>query len=167
MERAVFPGLLSNGKALYGYASNAYWMDIGTPHRYLRGTWDILEGKVEQVSEANRELEAFSYSVAHASSGEVHKVLDESTPTFFESGNGRVNWRYLPATNEMIWFSEQDNWGQLYLHDGDTGKLKNKITSGEGNVTQLLREARSLDRDACAFDRALLLHGSRICDRAG
>ena len=61
------------------------------------------------------------------------------SPTFFESGNGRVNWRYLPASNEVIWFSERDNWGQLYLYDLQTGKLKNQITSGDGNVTQLLR----------------------------
>src|SRR5439155_16888161 len=57
----------------------------------------------------------------------------------FESGNGRVNWRYLAASNEVIWFSERDNWGQLYLYDLQTGKLKHQITSGDGNVTQLLR----------------------------
>jgi hypothetical protein len=49
-----------------------------------------------------------------------------------------VNWRYLPNSNEVIWFSERDNWGQLYLHDL-TGKLKNPITTGEGNVTRILR----------------------------
>ena len=36
-------------------------------------------------------------------------------------------------------FRERDNWGQLYLYDSETGKLKNQITTGEGNVTQLLR----------------------------
>ena len=39
----------------------------------------------------------------------------------------------------MIWFSQRDNWGHLYLYDLQTGKLKQPITSGEGNVTQLLR----------------------------
>ena len=51
----------------------------------------------------------------------------------------RVNWRYLPKSNEVLWFSERDNWGHLYLYDSTTGKLKNRITTGEGNVTQLLR----------------------------
>ena len=64
---------------------------------------------------------------------------EETVSTFYESGNGRVNWRYLPATNEVIWFSERDNWGQLYLYDLQTGKLKHQITSGEGNITQLVR----------------------------
>jgi dipeptidyl aminopeptidase/acylaminoacyl peptidase len=39
----------------------------------------------------------------------------------------------------VIWFSERDNWGHLYLHDLKTGREKNPITSGNGNVTQLLR----------------------------
>jgi dipeptidyl aminopeptidase/acylaminoacyl peptidase len=77
--------------------------------------------------------------VADAATGEVRDVLEETVSTFFESGNGAVNWRYLPASNEIIWFSERDNWGQLYLYDLETGKLKNQITTGEGNVTQLLR----------------------------
>ena len=74
---------------------------------------------------------------ADPSSGDVRDVLDETVKTFFESGNGRVNWRYLPASNEVIWFSERDNWGQLYLYDLQTRTLKHPITSGIGNVTQL------------------------------
>ena len=77
--------------------------------------------------------------VADPATGEVRDVLAETVSTFFESGNGRVNWRYLPASNEVIWFSERDNWGQLYLYDLQSGKVKRQITSGEGNVTQLVR----------------------------
>ena len=76
--------------------------------------------------------------VADPASGNVRDVLEETVKTFFESGNGRVNWRYLPASNEVIWFSERDNWGQLYLYDLQTGTLKRQITTGVGNVTQLL-----------------------------
>src|SRR5262249_37319692 len=46
---------------------------------------------------------------------------------------------YLPSSNEVIWFSERDNWGHLYLYDLSTGKLKNQITSGSWVVTELLR----------------------------
>jgi dipeptidyl-peptidase 4 len=77
--------------------------------------------------------------VADAATGEVRQILEERVATFFESGNGRVNWRYLQGSNEVIWFSERDNWGQLYLYDAVTGKLKHQITTGEGNVTQVLR----------------------------
>jgi len=77
--------------------------------------------------------------VADAATGAIRDVLEETVKTQFESGNGRVNWHVLPASNEVIWFSERDNWGQLYLYDLTTGKLKQQITTGEGNVTQLLR----------------------------
>lgn len=77
--------------------------------------------------------------VADATTGNIRDVLEETAATQYESGQGRVNWRYLPATNEVIWYSERDNWGQLYLYDATTGKLKNQITTGEGVVTQLLK----------------------------
>ncbi len=44
IERDVFPRLVGNG--LYGYASSGYWLDIGTPERYLKATYDILERNV-------------------------------------------------------------------------------------------------------------------------
>jgi len=39
----------------------------------------------------------------------------------------------------VIWYSEKDDWGHLYLYDLETGKLKNQITKGEFVVTQLLK----------------------------
>ncbi len=45
IEREVWPRLIGNG--LYGYASDSYWLDIGTPERYLKGTFDIIEGNVQ------------------------------------------------------------------------------------------------------------------------
>jgi mannose-1-phosphate guanylyltransferase len=45
IEREIWPRLVARG--LYGApAREAYWMDIGTPERYLQGTFDILEGNV-------------------------------------------------------------------------------------------------------------------------
>jgi mannose-1-phosphate guanylyltransferase len=44
IERDVFPALVGDG--LFGYASDGYWLDIGTPERYLQATYDILEGIV-------------------------------------------------------------------------------------------------------------------------
>lgn len=45
IEREVWPRLVGNG--LYGYVAEGYWLDIGTPGRYLQGTFDILEGNVQ------------------------------------------------------------------------------------------------------------------------
>jgi mannose-1-phosphate guanylyltransferase len=45
IEREVWPLLIGNG--LYGFPSHSYWLDIGTPERYLKGTFDIIEGNVQ------------------------------------------------------------------------------------------------------------------------
>jgi dipeptidyl aminopeptidase/acylaminoacyl peptidase len=76
---------------------------------------------------------------ADAATGAVREVMEETSATQFESGFNRINWHALTATNEVIWFSERDDWGHLYLYDLRTGKLKNRITSGAWPVLQLLR----------------------------
>ena len=76
--------------------------------------------------------------IADAATGDVREVMTETAPKFYESGNDKVNWHSLPESNEILWFSERDNWGNLYLYDLTTGKLKNQITHGPGNVTQVL-----------------------------
>ncbi|MCU0649829.1 MAG: S9 family peptidase [Gemmatimonadaceae bacterium] len=77
--------------------------------------------------------------IADATTGAVRDVLRETVATQFESGDGTPNWRVLPATNEVLWYSERDDWGQLYLYDLTSGVLKRKITSGEGNVASIVR----------------------------
>jgi mannose-1-phosphate guanylyltransferase len=47
IEREVFPALIERGRAVFGYPSNAYWMDLGTPEKYLRATFDSLDGRVD------------------------------------------------------------------------------------------------------------------------
>jgi len=46
-EREVFPSLV--GEGLYGYEAAGYWIDIGTPERYLEATWDLLAGRVHST----------------------------------------------------------------------------------------------------------------------
>jgi dipeptidyl aminopeptidase/acylaminoacyl peptidase len=75
-------------------------------------------------------------SVADVATGAVRKVYEETVPTQYES---RAQWQVLWGTNEFVWYSERDNWGQLYLYDLNSGALKNRITSGEGPVMSIAR----------------------------
>jgi mannose-1-phosphate guanylyltransferase len=50
IEREVFPALIASGAPVHGFVSNDYWMDLGTPEKYLRATFDVLEGKVGGLS---------------------------------------------------------------------------------------------------------------------
>ncbi|HYI27227.1 MAG TPA: DPP IV N-terminal domain-containing protein [Bradyrhizobium sp.] len=105
------------------------WVDV---------QWSPDSTQVAFVSTSRNHQQA-NLRMADAGTGAIREVLEEKGETFLESGNGRVNWKALPASNEAIWFSQRDNWGQLYLHDLQTGKQKSQLTSGEGNVTQLMR----------------------------
>jgi dipeptidyl aminopeptidase/acylaminoacyl peptidase len=113
-------------------------------HITCRGTeWADVEWSPDAAHLAfvstSRDHKHEQLRVADAATGTIRDVLEETVATHYEPGNGRVNWHYLPASNEVIWFSERDNWGHLYLYDLATGKLKSQITSGEWNVSQLLR----------------------------
>ena len=104
--------------------------------------WDDVQwsedGKHLAFVSTSRDHKQEWFRVADASTGEIREVMTETAPKFFESGDDKVNWKYLSKSNEILWFSERDNWGQMYLYDLTTGKLKNQITHGEGNVTQVL-----------------------------
>jgi dienelactone hydrolase len=75
--------------------------------------------------------------LADVATGAVRDVFTESVPTFFESGYGHVNWRYLSKRNEFLWFSQRQNWGNLYLYDAGTGQLKHAVTQGDWNVDEI------------------------------
>ncbi len=78
--------------------------------------------------------------VANATTGEVRTVLHEQSETQIGDASLSENlWKVLPASNELIWWSQRDNWIHLYLYDLNTGRLKNRITTGDGNVTDIVR----------------------------
>ncbi|MBN1298782.1 MAG: NDP-sugar synthase [Actinobacteria bacterium] len=45
-ERELFPKVLKLGYKIFGYASNDYWLDVGTPEKYMTAHYDILDRKV-------------------------------------------------------------------------------------------------------------------------
>ena len=108
-----------------------------------RGNWLDVEWSDDAAwlafVSSSRDHKEARLRLADPESGEVRDVMEETVDTFFESGNGKVNWHVLPESNEVIWFSERDDWGHLYLYDLQTGQLKHRITKGAWNVLQLLR----------------------------
>ena len=113
-------------------------------HVVCRGTdWADVEwypdGSELAFVSTTRDHKQANLRVANPATGEVRDVLEEKVATQYESGFGRINWHVLPATNEFIWFSERDDWGNLYLYDLTTGRLKHQITKGPGPVLELIR----------------------------
>jgi NDP-sugar pyrophosphorylase family protein len=46
VERQLYPDMLNAGQRLYGFATDRYWLDIGTPEKFLKAHWDLMDGKV-------------------------------------------------------------------------------------------------------------------------
>jgi dipeptidyl-peptidase 4 len=111
--------------------------DISCSGSFDDNAWSADGSKLAFVS-TPRDHKKATLRIADALTGDVRDVYEESVATQYESGWSNANWRYLSASNEIIWFSERDNWGHLYLYDANTGKLKNQITSGNFVVTDIL-----------------------------
>jgi dipeptidyl aminopeptidase/acylaminoacyl peptidase len=107
------------------------------------GTFDDVNWSADGTQLAfvstSRDHKIEKVRIANATTGDVREVFEEIVPTQYESGWGTINWKYLPKTNEIIWFSERDNWGHLYLYNATTGKMKNQITKGSWVVTDLAK----------------------------
>jgi NDP-sugar pyrophosphorylase family protein len=52
IERAFFPALLARGDRVLGPVHRGYWIDIGTPEKYLQAHRDILDGRFAVALEA-------------------------------------------------------------------------------------------------------------------
>jgi mannose-1-phosphate guanylyltransferase len=61
-EREVFPSLV--GEGLYGWFAEGYWIDIGTPERYLEATYDLLSGRVHSTLPPRDETGSLIYEPA-------------------------------------------------------------------------------------------------------
>jgi mannose-1-phosphate guanylyltransferase len=46
VERETFPGLISSGQLVMGYRESAYWLDVGTPAAFARGSCDLVLGRL-------------------------------------------------------------------------------------------------------------------------
>jgi dipeptidyl aminopeptidase/acylaminoacyl peptidase len=79
--------------------------------------------------------------VADTATGDVKTLFTETEATHVQT---RVQWQIFWDTNEVLWYSQRDGYAQMYLYDLNTGQLKNKITSGAGMVTRVVR----IDHDA-------------------
>ena len=99
------------------------------------------DGSELALASTPRDHKSATLRLADAETGAVRDLFTETEETHFESVTG---WRVLWDTREVVWNSQRDDWSNLYLYDLDTGALKNRITSGEGPVTQIVR----IDEDA-------------------
>ncbi len=103
---------------------------------FLDNEWSADGSQLFFVS-SSRDHKVAELREADPQTGEVRDVLKEETDTYYESGYSEESWTVLEESDEVIWFSERDNWGHLYLYDLESGELKHQITEGDWRVLDL------------------------------
>lgn len=112
--------------------------DISSSGSYDDNVWSADGTQLAFIS-TSRDHKIEKVRIADAATGDVKEVFEEKVATQYESGQGTINFQYLKNSNEIIWYSERDGWGHLYLYNATTGQLKNQVTKGDFVVTRLLR----------------------------
>ncbi|HQW83924.1 MAG TPA: DPP IV N-terminal domain-containing protein, partial [Ferruginibacter sp.] len=112
--------------------------DISSSGTYDDNEWSADGTKLAFIS-TSRDHKIEKVRIADAKTGDVKEIFEEKVATQYESGQGAINFHYLQNSNEIIWYSERDDWGHLYLYNATTGQLKNQVTKGNFVVTRLLK----------------------------
>lgn len=74
-----------------------------------------------------------------ANTGETHAVIEEHGKTYLEIGGYAVTRAVRTLSDgRIIWYSERDDWGHLYLYDRQ-GRLIRQLTSGPWKVWEIAR----------------------------
>jgi dipeptidyl-peptidase 4 len=111
--------------------------------------WWAKDSSAVYYLHTTRDMKELSLHRLDPSSGQVRTILSESattwiepTPKFAQAPMAEI----LSSGEEVLWYSQRDGWGHLYLYGAHDGELRTQVTSGEWAVQQILHvdEARRL-----------------------
>ena len=91
-----------------------------------------------QGGDYSRKETLFDVEVA---TGAVRKVFEEESKTFLQISPLEYDEpavRFLPRTNEFIWFSQRDGWNHLYLLDVRRGIIKAELGTGPWSIQNIV-----------------------------
>ena len=121
IEREVFPRLV--GEGLFGFAGEGYWLDIGTPQRYLQATFDILERNVHTAVGDRLDGSFLAMADGVRADGRVvppalveHGVLDRRGRPNRKPGRARVRRHGRPADDDRAGRRAPGRAGRRGLH---------------------------------------------------
>ena len=148
-ERLAYPGdkdvglyhlkiidISSGETQVPNYASLPITSGYGRFFSEKRGWWSTNNRHVLFIDEA-RGGRRVSLILFDSETGETRQLFEEESNTFVKMGHTPEDipiFLPLPETNELIWFSERNGWGHLYLYDTLTGKEKYALTGIKSSV---------------------------------
>lgn len=116
--------------------------------KYIDQTiFPYLPGKTSDrlyMMRMNRTSDTLDVGYINTATGEFNELFTDVNHPYFT-----WNYRQLAVLNEgqeLIYWSEKNGWGQLYLYDGNTGALKNRITNGGYFITGRIQQIDTAGR---------------------
>lgn len=82
-EYQLFPALLANNEPFYAYTMSEYWLDIGTPQRYLQANDDLINGRIKSFDAERKPLNSSSSN--GSPTGNSTAPLSEAEPVKIDS----------------------------------------------------------------------------------
>ena len=106
----------------------------------IKWAWWAPDGSAVYYLSQPRDLHTLTLHRLEPATGEVTTVLSETGATRVEPNQ----WMTEPPivrvlADEVLWYSQRDDWGHLYRYDLRTGALLGQVTSGQWAVRQILR----------------------------
>ncbi len=106
-----------------------------------RATWSTDSKRIFSVV-FGEDLKAGYLFEADARSGAVRTMVEESREPHANLNSTSYNPPNVQVANggaDVVWYSERDGWGHLYLYDGLTGALKRQLTQGDWLVRDIIK----------------------------
>jgi dipeptidyl aminopeptidase/acylaminoacyl peptidase len=115
------------------------WLTTDSVLKDMR--WDAMSDHLYMTYGA-RGFHQLDLLEVDAATGNARPVTQEKSKTYVETNlnsGGIPNWRPVHHNRDVVWFSERDGWGHLYLLNAQTGAVEHQITRGAWTVSDLLR----------------------------
>jgi dipeptidyl aminopeptidase/acylaminoacyl peptidase len=108
---------------------------------FQRWAWWAEDGSAVYYLSRTRDAHTLSLHHLDPATGEVRTVLTEPGRTRVEPAQQQLQQplvKVLSGGKEVLWYSQRDGWGHLYLHAAYSGELITPVTSGTWGVQELL-----------------------------
>lgn len=115
-------------------------MPVVSPIMYGRVWWSS-DGSAVYYLKQPRDQKTLQLQRLDPVTGEVRTLVEEHAEPWAEPGQytgAKPIVQVLSNAREVLWYSQRDGWGHLYLYDTQSGELRRQVTSGQWGVREIL-----------------------------
>ena len=109
------------------------------PPVYGDGLWWSADSGTIYFVRQGRGYFRIDLSIIDATTGAARSAISEESSTGIDPSvwRGTSNVRIFADGSRVVWYSQRDGWGHLYLYDADSGALIRQLTSGSYEVSNV------------------------------